>query len=147
MTEIDAIDERILFELERDGRISNIDLAQKIALSPSACSRRVQELERMGVIKGYKAILDRDILERGFVVYTTIGLSRHLTEDQKAFERVISLAKEVKECYNMTGSIEYILRVEVKDLTAYKNFHNDVLGTIPQVSSITSYIVMDTIKE
>jgi DNA-binding Lrp family transcriptional regulator len=147
MSELDRINQRILQELARDGRITNADLADKVGLSPSACLRRVQELERAGVIKGYRAVLDGAALGAGFVAYVAVGLSRHTKEEQRGFERAIAAAPEVRECHNVTGEIEYLLRVEVSDLTAYKHFHTDVLGALPQVSTITSYIVMESAKD
>ncbi|MEZ5894582.1 MAG: Lrp/AsnC family transcriptional regulator [Parvularculaceae bacterium] len=147
MTKIDAINQRILHELERDGRISNADLAQKVGLSPSACLRRVQELERTGVIVGYKAVLNRKTLGTGFTAYVTVGLSEHTKKSQDAFEKAIARAPEVRECHNVTGVIEYILRVEAEDLDAYKHFHTEVLGQAPNVTSITSYIVMESPKD
>lgn len=147
MTNIDEIDEKILRVLSVDGRVSNLDLADKIGLSASACSRRVQELERSGVIKGYRAILDREAMGRSFVAYVTVGLSRHLKEDQDAFEEVMQRTDAVTECHNVTGSFEYFLKVEVADLQSYKTFHTDVLATVPQVNSIISHIVMESPKE
>ena len=147
MTKIDEIDRRILRTLERDGRISNADLAQKVGLSASACLRRVQELERRNIILGYRAVLDRTVVGGGFTVFVGVGLSRHLTKDQKAFESAMAAAPQVRECHSVSGTIEYILRVEVADLAAYKHFHAEVLGTLPQVSSITSYIVMASPKD
>lgn len=147
MTKIDAINDRILHELRRDGRLSNTDLAERVGLSPSACLRRVQELERSGVIAGYRAVLDREKLGAGFVAYVTVGLSNHTKVSQEAFERSIARAPQVTECHNVTGSIEYILRVEVADVAAYKLFHTDILGTLPQVNAITSYLVMGSPKD
>lgn len=134
-------------ELTNDGRISNIELAGRVGLSPSACLRRVQELERSGVIKGYRAILDPAAMGVGFTAYVAVGLSEHSKASQQAFERAISRAPEVKECHNITGAVEYLLRVEVSDLVAYKVLHTDVLGTLPQVNSITSYVVMGSPKD
>jgi Lrp/AsnC family leucine-responsive transcriptional regulator len=147
MTKIDRYSEHILQELSADGRVSNIELAARVGLSPSACLRRVQELERSGIIKGYRAILDRNALGIGFTAYITVGLSDHSKASQEAFEIAIAASPEVKECHNITGVIEYLLRVEVADLAAYKVLHTDVLGTLPQVSSITSYVVMDSPKD
>ncbi len=147
MPKIDEISNRILRELTRDGRISNLDLADRVGLSPSACLRRVQELERSGIITGYRAVLDADKLGTGFVAYVTVGLSQHTKAAQEAFERAIARAPEVRECHNVTGSIEYILRVEAADLAAYKHFHTDVLGVVPEVAAITTYVVMDSPKD
>lgn len=147
MSEIDAINDRILCVLEADGRISNTDLAAQIGLSPSACLRRVQELERSGLIKGYRAILDRTRLGAGITVFVMVGLSAHLSKDARAFERAMEAAHQVRECHNITGAVEYLLRVEVADLPAYKEFHANILGVLPQVRSITSHISLGSPKD
>lgn len=147
MTVLDQKSERILQELSLDGRISNIELADRVGLSPSACLRRVQEMERRGLIKGYRAVLDRAALGSGFVAYIGVGLRDHSKASQEAFERSISRAPQVRECHNTTGTIEYLLRVECADLPAYKLFHTDILGAMPQVSAITSYVVMGSPKD
>ncbi|WP_171326411.1 Lrp/AsnC family transcriptional regulator [Halovulum dunhuangense] len=144
---MDLIDDRILQELVRDGRITNAALAERVGLSPSACLRRVQELERRGVIAGYRAVLDRGRLGIGFVAYVSVGLSVHTKASQQAFEHAMAGAPEVVECHNVTGTVEYRLRVEVPDLAAYKRFHTDILGTLPQVTSLTSYVVMGSPKD
>lgn len=144
---MDQIDEKILRELARDGRLSNLDLAERIGLSPSATSRRVSELERSGVIRGYRAVIDRDQVGQGFLAYITVGLSEHNKASQKGFEAAMESAFEVKECHNIAGAFEYLLRVEASDLNAYKRFHTEVLGTVPNVASITSYIVMESPKD
>ena len=144
---MDQITEQLLQALTDNGRISNIELAERVGLSPSACLRRVQELERRGVIKGYRAVLDRAALGSGFAAYIGVGLSEHSKASQEAFERAISKAPEVRECHNTTGTIEYLLRVECADLPSYKTFHTDVLGALPQVRSITSYVVMGSPKD
>jgi len=144
---MDAIDAKILHELERDGRISNLQLAERVGLSPSACLRRVQGLEAAGVIKGYRAVLDRAQLGVGLTVFVTIGLSGQLKRDAEAFEQAMADAPEVRECHNITGAVEYLLRVEVADLAAYKRFHSDTLGTLAQVSSITSHVSLGSSKD
>ena len=147
MSGMDQITEQLLQALTDNGRISNIELAERVGLSPSACLRRVQELEPRGVIKGYRAVLDRAALGSGFAAYIGVGLSEHSKASQEAFERAISKAPEVRECHNTTGTIEYLLRVECADLPSYKTFHTDVLGALPQVRSITSYVVMGSPKD
>lgn len=147
MTASDPTTEKILQALSREGRLSNLDLAARVGLSPSACLRRVQELERSGVITGYRARLNPEARGLGFVAYVTVGLSQHTKAAQEAFERAIARAPQVRECHNVTGAIEYLLRVEVADLAAYKHFHTEVLGTLPQVASITSYVVMGSPKD
>ncbi|WP_299793386.1 Lrp/AsnC family transcriptional regulator [uncultured Marivita sp.] len=147
MSDLDQIDRQILRVLMQDGRISNLALADRVGLSPSACLRRVSALERSGVITGYRAVLSPEKTGVGFVAYVTVGLSQHTKAAQEAFERAISRSPEVKECHNITGSVEYLLRVEAADLAAYKHFHTEVLGVLPQVNAITSYVVMGSPKD
>jgi len=147
MTKLDEKDRQILRTLSRDGRISNLDLADRVALSPSACLRRVQALEASGVISGYRAVLDPEKLGVGFQAYLAVGLSEHTKRAQIAFEQAMQAAPEVRECHNITGAVEYLLRVEATDLRAYKRFHTDVLGNLPQVATITTYVVMGSPKD
>lgn len=144
---MDRIDESILQELRRDGRLSNLALAERVGLSPSACLRRVAALEKNGTITGYRATLSAEKMGVGFVAYITVGLNSHTKASQEAFERALIRAPEVRECHNITGSVEYLLRVEVPDLAAYKVFHTDILGTLPQINTITSYVVMGSPKD
>ena len=144
---MDRLDQRILRILEGDARISNAMLAERVGLSPSACLRRVQALEQSGVIRGYRAILDRSAMGGGFTIFVSVGLSNQSHASAEAFERAVAAASEVRECHNVTGSIEYLLRVEVADLAAYKNFHANVLGEMPNVNSITSHICLASPKD
>ncbi|MBY6200845.1 Lrp/AsnC family transcriptional regulator [Maritalea mobilis] len=147
MGSVDQKDRQILRELSRDGRISNLDLAERVALSPSATLRRVQALEKAGVIRGYRAVLDPAAMGVGFAAYISVGLNEHTKAAQEAFERAMAQADEVRECHNITGSVEYLLRVEVSDLGAYKRFHTDVLGSLPQVATLQTYVVMGSPKD
>ena len=147
MTDLDAIDRNILRELKLDGRISNVQLAERVNLSPSACLRRVQDLERSGVIRGYRAVTDAGRMGRGFAVYVMVGLSSHTKAAQEGFERAMAIAPEVVECHNIAGAFEFLLRVECADLAGYKRFHTEVLGTRSHVNAITSYIVMESSKD
>ncbi|NAW68282.1 AsnC family transcriptional regulator [Vibrio sp. V27_P1S3P104] len=144
---MDKFDERILHELQANGRIANVELAERVGLSPSATLRRVQELERKRVIKGYRAVLDKTQLNIGFIAYVAIGLNSHTKKAQLSFEEHVQFAKEVVECHNITGMNEYLLRVETKDLSAYKRFHADVLGECLTVKSISTMVVMDSPKD
>lgn len=147
MMKIDQINAQILRNLSRDGRISNLELADKVGLSPSACLRRVQELEKTGVIRGYRARLDPVQTGRAYVVYVSVGLSEHTKEAQEAFEKAMEIAPSVVECHNIAGAFEYLLRVETEDMPAYKQFHTEWLGTVPHVRSIVSHMVMGTTKD
>ena len=147
MSSFDDIDERILREVVREGRVANVELAGRVGLSASACSRRVQELERAGVIRGYRAVLDRGALGRAFLAYVTVGLDDHTKASQETFERAMDEAPEVFECHNIAGAFEYLLRVEARDIESYKRFHTDVLGSLPHVNAITTYLVMGSPKD
>ena len=147
MPEIDTQSEQILSTLEAAGRLTNIELARRVGLSASACLRRVQDLERAGVIKGYRAIIDRSALSPRITVFVMVGLSKQLHKDALAFERAMHIAPQVLECHNIAGSVEYLLRVEVGDLGEYKDFHAQTLGQLPQVQSITSHFCLDTSKD
>jgi DNA-binding Lrp family transcriptional regulator len=147
MSTNDPTNDQILQILRREGRISNLDLAERVGLSPSACLRRVAALEKAGVIAGYRAVLSSEKTGIGFVAYVTVGLNQHTKASQEAFERAVARATEVRECHNITGAVEYLLRVEVSDLPAYKRFHTDVLGALPQVNTLQTYVVMGSPKD
>ena len=147
MTAPDLIDDRILRALARDGRITNQALAERVGLSASATLRRVQAMERSGLIRGYRAVIDPERAGIRFTAYVAVGLRDHTKRGQEAFERGVATAPEVRECHNVTGTVEYLLRIEASDLAAYKRFHTDVLGTLPQVSTLTTYVVMGSPKD
>ena len=147
MDAIDVKSQEILRVLSEDGRITNLDLAERVNLSPSACLRRVQDLERKGIIAGYRAVVDQTKLGIGFVAYLGVGLNDHSKAAQLAFEKAMDGAPEVKECHNTTGTIEYLLRVECPDMVSYKAFHTDLLGALPHVSAITTYVVIGSPKD
>jgi len=147
MPKIDPLNRRILQILSVEGRISNLQLAERVGLSPSACLRRVQDLERDGVIGGYRAVLDQTALGIGFVAYVAVGLNNHSKASQDSFERAMASCPEVREMHNITGSVEYLMRIEATDLPAYKRFHGERLGVQPQVREITTYVVMGSPKD
>ena len=144
---LDDLNRRILRELTCNARLPNTELAERVGLSPSACLRRVQELERQGVITGYRATLNPEAMGIGFTAYVTVGLNDHTKQGQEAFERAVALYDEVRECHNITGTVEYLLRVEAADLIAYKRFHTDKLGTLPQVRQLVTHVVMGSPKD
>lgn len=147
MVTIDPVDRRILQALTKDGRISNQALSERVGLSPSATLRRVQTLERAGIVRGYRAVLDPARMGVGFTAYIAVGLNDHTKAGQSAFEHAMAEAPQVRECHNITGTVEYLLRVEAADLAAYKCFHTDVLGILPQVQALTTYVVMGSPKD
>ncbi len=99
------------------------------------------------MIKGYRAIIDRSALTPRITVFVLVGLEQQLYEDARVFERAMDMAPQVLECHNIAGNVEYLLRVEVGDLTEYKDFHAQTLGQLRQVKHITSHFCLDTSKD
>ena len=147
MMKLDQINEKILRQLQVDGRISMTELGERVGLSASACLRRVQELERSGVIKGYRAVIDPASIGGGFSTLVAVGLTTHDAVAQAKFERAVARAPEVRECHNITGTVEYFLRIEVPDIASYKRFHTEVLGEIDVVKTLTTYVIMASPKD
>ena len=142
----DPIDKRILTELQRNGRVSNVDLANAVGLSPSPCLRRVRDLENAGVIDRYAAILDQASAGYALSVFVQVTLERQVETALDAFERVVAERPEVMECYLMTGDADYLLRIVVPDVAAYEAFLKNHLTRIPGVSSIKSSFALNRVK-
>ena len=143
---MDDVDRAILGVLEKDGRISNADLAGRVGLSPSPCLRRVRRLEESGVIRGYRAQVDPAAVGRGLRVFAGVRLVRHARADVVAFERAVVLLSEVVHTHHVTGNFDYLLQVEVADLPAYEYFHANRLASLPGVAMVTSYVTMKTLS-
>ncbi|SMO76474.1 Lrp/AsnC family transcriptional regulator [Paracoccus laeviglucosivorans] len=147
MVEIDAIDRRILNALQRDGRITNADLAAKVSLSPSACHRRVQRLEETGLIQGYVALLDARKLERPTTVFVEITLSGQADELLEAFERAVRTIPDVLECHLMAGSADYLLKVVAQDTDDFARIHRQRLAKLPGVAQMHSSFSLKTVAQ
>lgn len=143
---LDRIDRVILRELQVDGRLTNVELAKRVRLSPSPCLRRVKSLEDRGYISGYQAVLDRRRVGRGLHVFVMVSLTSQRQETLEAFERAVDDLDEVLECYLMAGESDYLLGVAVADLDAYQTFFTNKLGELPGVASLRSLISMKTVK-
>lgn len=143
---LDATDRQILRELQADGRLTNVELAERVRLSPSPCLRRVKSLEERGYIRGYTALLDRALVGRGMYVHVMVSLASQRQETLEAFERAIADLEEVLECYLMAGESDYLLAVAVPDLDGYQRFFREKLGEVPGVASLRSLISMKTVK-
>ncbi|MGE4167157.1 MAG: Lrp/AsnC family transcriptional regulator [Xanthobacteraceae bacterium] len=138
MLQLDAIDKLILKHLKISGRISNVDLAAEVGLSPSACLRRVQLLEQQGVILGYTAIVRGPDTGEGIVVIVQITLERQTEQYLNRFETVVRKHPEIRQCYLMTGMADYILHVEAESAGAYETVHKEILSRLPGVARIQS---------
>ncbi len=143
---LDAIDRRILRELQRNGRMSNVELANAVGLSPSPCLRRVKLLEEKGVIDGYVAVLNGPKLGLGLTVFARIWFKTQDAETTNQFAETVRNYPEVAECYLTTGECDAIMRVVTTDLHAYWRFQSDHLMRIPSVQSVKTDVPMETIK-
>jgi len=135
---IDSLDLSILRVLLEDARISHVDLGAKVALSPTACARRMKQLEDSGVIRNYHAALDPRGLGVGAVVIVRITLQGQTEEELTRFEKAVSDCPEVFSCYLMSGSDDYLVMVATRDISDYERVHKDVLSRLPGVSRIQS---------
>ena len=135
---LDAIDRRILENLQDDARMRNVVLAGKVGLSPSPCLRRVGNLEQTGVIRGYATLLDAEAVGLPVSIFVSVTLEKQVERALKIFEKHIRARPEVMECYLMTGDADYLLRVVTADLAAYEKFLIGHLTRIPGVASIKS---------
>jgi Lrp/AsnC family leucine-responsive transcriptional regulator len=145
--EIDAIDRRILEQLQRSGRITVLELAQQVGVSASPCLRRLRLLESDRLIKGYGAQLDRERVGLGLAVFIAVKLKSHGDTESAGFRHALLEMAEVIACYITSGEHDFLLRVVVPDLSAYRRFVLDKLLKLPQVKDIYSSFVIDTIKE
>ncbi|MGW6568846.1 Lrp/AsnC family transcriptional regulator [Streptomyces sp. NPDC054975] len=143
---MDRIDRSILRELQDDGRLTNLELAQRIGLSASACLRRVRQLEEDGVIQGYRAVIDPSAVGRGFEVLVSIEVRRD-RETVEAFEEALQEIPDVIEAYRLFGSPGCLLRIAVADLAAYERLWIERLTSLAGVTEVNSQIIMKRIKE
>lgn len=146
MTDLDAIDRKILGLLQNDCRMTIQDIANKVGLSPSPCHRRIRLLEERGVISHYIALVDQKAAGLPVSVFVSIKLERQKEADLARFAKAISSWSEVLECYLMTGPRDYLLRVVVADLAAYEQFLKRKLTRLDGISSIESSFALDQIK-
>lgn len=135
---LDTINRNIIAALQKDARISNLQLADRVGLSPSACSRRVRTLERTGVITGYRATVDEPALGIGLAVIVQIGLQNHHGEALEAFESAVRDSPNIMACDMVSGRDDYMLRVGAKDVADYERVHREQLSRLPGVARIES---------
>jgi Lrp/AsnC family leucine-responsive transcriptional regulator len=144
---IDRFDDAILTVLQAEGRISNVELAERVNLSESASLRRVRALEESGLIKGYAALVDQAELGLPGNVFVSITLERQDLADLNAFEQAITDIPEVMECYLMTGEYDYLLRVVVSDITDFERVHRNGLTQLAGVSRVNSSFALRTVRK
>ncbi len=147
MPDLDRQDRRILSLLQADGRMSNVELAERAYLSPSACLRRVRRLEEAGVIRGYTALVDPAAVNKAATVLVEITLNAQSEEALDAFEAAVPACPAVQECYLTAGNADYVLKVEVADAADYERVHRTQLARLPGVANIRSQFALRTIKK
>lgn len=143
----DTFDLKILSELQKDGRLTNNELCERVGLSPSQCSRRRTRLEKEGTIQSYHAHLNPGSLGLGFMVIITVTLHTHTRDNAKQFSRLIGQHPEVLEAYSLTGDMDYTLKVATANLEELSRFLNNILLPHPSVQHVKSSIVLETLKE
>lgn len=143
---IDAVDLRILNELQQDSSLSNVELARRVHLSPSPCLARVKAMEASGLIRSYVALLDPQALGLHLNVFISISLKQQTRAALELFEREICLREEVLECYLMTGDEDYLLRVAVPDMPALERFIIEQLSPMPQIEKIRSSFALKQVR-
>ena len=144
--DLDAIDSRIIAALQADGRLSNVELAERVGLSPSPCLRRVKRLERDGYIAAYRAILQRPKVGLGFTVFVGVKVDGHADERIHELETAILTMPEVIACHMVSGEADYLLEVVVPDLEHYQRFLLGKLLTLSIVKEVRSNIAIQTVK-
>jgi len=143
----DAIEKRILAALQKDGRLTNVQLAAAVGLSPSACLRRVQALEAAGVLTGFDVRLDARKLGLGLTAIVLVQIAQDKLEDTERFRATLAALPEVLACYAVTGEYDYVLRVVAPDLEGYETFVMKRLLKLPGVRHVQSSFVLETVKD
>ena len=144
--DLDRIDLRILNVLQSDGRVSNLKLAETVALSPTAVLARVQRLQRDGYILGYEALLNPVKLGAGMMVFVEVLLDRTTPNVFEAFKAAVQVYPEITECHMVAGGFDYLLKTRMADMMAYRAFAGTVLWQLPGVRETRTYAVMEEVK-
>ena len=143
---LDAIDRQILVELQNDGRMTNVDLAQRVKITAPPCLRRVRALEKAGYIKGYHAELDAAALGFAVTAYAFVGLSSQAESDLRAFEEEVRSWPQVRTCYMLSGEVDFILRCVAHDLTEFQAFVTEKLTAAKNVASVKTAVAIRQTK-
>ena len=146
MVNFDAIDCRLLAELQAEGRITNVELADRVGLTPPPCLRRVRALEDAGVIKGYHAQLDSSKLGYSITVFAMVSLKSQAEESLRQFEEHMRDLPEVRECHMLNGEIDFILKIVSRDLQSFQEFLTSKLTPAPNVDSVKTSLTIRTAK-
>ncbi|WP_249692508.1 Lrp/AsnC family transcriptional regulator [Stappia sp. WLB 29] len=143
---MDDIDRRILRELQKDGRLTNQQLSERVGLSPSPCLRRVRNLEKAGIISGYAAVVDPQAYGLPVTVFLQVKLTPHTQETVATFEQAVAGIEEIMDCYLLAGDRDYLLKVVVASLADYESFMRRRIHKIPCIASLESSFAFGTVK-
>jgi Lrp/AsnC family leucine-responsive transcriptional regulator len=146
MTDLDKTDRRILAQLQLDGRISTVDLAERIGLSPTSTSERLRRLQREGYVTGFRAMLDPQRVGLGLLVFVEVSLDKTTPDVFERFAAAVRRAPEVLECHMVAGGFDYLVKTRVADMTAYRRFLGEILLALPGVKETRTYAVMEEVK-
>lgn len=144
---LDRIDRKILLELQRDGRLANVELARRVGLSPTPCLERVRKLEAEGVILGYSAQIDPHKVGAALLVFVEITLSKTSPEDFDEFSKAVQKFEEIQECHLVSGSFDFLLKTRVANMAAYRELLGETLLRLPSVRESRTYVVMEEVKQ
>lgn len=144
---IDFTDKRILYEIQRNGRIAFVDLAQRVNLSKSPCLKRLRRLEESGYIKGYRAVLDADKIDQGYLVYVQVKLKNTHRETLEQFNISVQAVPQILSCHMMSGGYDYLLKVRTRNMRAYRALLGDVISELPGIDQTSTFPVMEQVKE
>ncbi len=143
---LDTVDKKILVALQANARISNVDLAKEINLSPSPCLERVKRLEKSGIIKGYHAILSPEHVNAALLVFVEITLDRTTNSVFSLFAKQMKAIPEVLECHMVAGGFDYLLKLRFEDMKKYREFLGNQLASLPGISQTSTFMVMEEVK-
>ncbi len=146
MAQLDRIDRSILKQLQEDGRMTNVELAKRIHLSPAACLERVKRLGQAGYIKKYMAVLDPQMLGAGLLVFVEVVLDRMTPESFQGFKDTVKKMPQIQECHMVAGGFDYLIKARVKDMNEYRVFLDGFLGSVKGVRETHTYAVMEEVK-
>lgn len=144
---LDRIDCNILNELQKNGRVSNINLSKQVGLSPTPCLERVRRLEKEGYIHGYTALVEPKQVGVNLLVFIEVTLSRGISSIFDEFSRSVANLPEIQECHLVSGDFDYLLKVRASDMNSYRELINELLLKLPHITDTRTYVVMQEVKQ
>lgn len=144
---LDSIDKRILAVLAQDGRIAYTDLAQLVGLSKSPCQARVKRLQAQGFIKGFRAVLDPEMLNVNHIAFVEVKLNDTSEAALSAFNKAVSKVYEIEQCHMIAGAFDYLMKVRTSDIQTYRRILGETISALPHVANTSTHVCMETVKD